>query len=139
MLALGDEVEVRVDDIDQNGKLSLSLVGDGPDEGGARPEGAEAAGAGDRPRGDRGERSSRSEHEDSGAPAEHVSFEDFWERQAREEFGDLGPADEPPPAPVGGGERRGARSPARRSPAGRRPRSRRAGRLGRLSRTGSSR
>ena len=34
VLSLGDELEVQVDDIDQNGKLSLSLVGDEPDGGG---------------------------------------------------------------------------------------------------------
>ena len=41
VLSLGDELEVKVDDIDQNGKLSLSLVGDEPDGGdggGARDE-----------------------------------------------------------------------------------------------------
>ena len=34
VLSLGDELSVRVDDIDQNGKLSLSLVGDDSDGGG---------------------------------------------------------------------------------------------------------
>ncbi len=36
VLDLGDEVEVRVDDIDPQGKVSLSLAGD-PDASGARP------------------------------------------------------------------------------------------------------
>src|SRR3954453_3756137 len=34
VLALGDELSVRVDDIDQNGKLSLSLLGDDGDDSG---------------------------------------------------------------------------------------------------------
>jgi len=106
VLALGDEIEVRVDDIDQSGKLSLSLVADEAPAG-APAEGGDTAGDVDRAPRDRGEGPDRQE---SGVPTEHVSFEDFWERQAREEFGDLGPADEPPPAPVGGGGRGGGRS-----------------------------
>ena len=40
VLNLGDEVTVRVDDIDNSGKLSLSLAGDEPEaasDGGRRP------------------------------------------------------------------------------------------------------
>ncbi|MFO1537355.1 MAG: polyribonucleotide nucleotidyltransferase, partial [Actinomycetota bacterium] len=37
VLNLGDEVEVKVDDIDNSGKLSLSLVGDEPEGGDAAP------------------------------------------------------------------------------------------------------
>src|SRR6478672_11651802 len=61
VLALGDELSVKVDDIDQNGKLSLSLVGDDGDEGGdgGSGGGGNASGPRDRdsesraPRGDR--------------------------------------------------------------------------------------
>ncbi|GIU87323.1 MAG: polyribonucleotide nucleotidyltransferase [Acidimicrobiia bacterium] len=112
VLALGDEVEVRVDDIDQNGKLSLSLVGEdgepapeptaGRAPDGERPDGG-GAGAGRAP---------------AGVAAETVSFEEFWERRAAEEFGDLGPGDEPPPAPAGGG-RGGGRSRGGRRRGGR--------------------
>src|SRR5262245_4354882 len=102
VLSLGDELEVKVDDIDQNGKLSLSLVGDEPeggDEGGGNgSDRAPRSDRGDRDRGDRGDREDR-------APRETANFEDFWDAQAREEFGDLGPADEAPPVPAG--ERRG--------------------------------
>ncbi len=81
VLQLGDEVEVRVDDVDPNGKVSLSPVtplGDGTEgaapsgDGGGRPPRAEtvdlgpaptAAGGGDdrggRDRGDRGDRGGR--------------------------------------------------------------------------------
>src|SRR5205814_3384320 len=38
VLDLGDDVEVRVDDIDPQGKVSLSLVGDAPEGGGGGDE-----------------------------------------------------------------------------------------------------
>jgi polyribonucleotide nucleotidyltransferase len=79
VLDLGDEVEVKVDDVDPNGKVSLSLVTplDVPEGGGGggRTTNGEA-GNGDR---------------------EYVSFEDSFDSEVREEFGDLGPE------PVGGG------------------------------------
>ncbi len=104
VLNLGDEVTVRVDDIDNQGKLSLSLVGDDED--------AEASGA-DRERGEappprrereaRPERSERRERPErsaarddadvDGDTRERVSFDEFWDGQAREEFGDLGPSE----------------------------------------------
>jgi polyribonucleotide nucleotidyltransferase len=67
---LGDEVEVRVDDIDPQGKVSLSLVDDQDTNGSARPAPAAEA------TGDNTE----------------VSFEDSWEAEAQATFGDLGPA-----------------------------------------------
>jgi polyribonucleotide nucleotidyltransferase len=86
VLNLGDEVEVRVDDIDNAGKLSLSLLG------GEADAAAADNGSDDRPRVERrpapvatddgGERSGRAT----------VSFEDTWEETARSQFGDLGPA-----------------------------------------------
>jgi polyribonucleotide nucleotidyltransferase len=106
VLNLGDELTVRVDDIDNSGKLSLSLVGD------------EAAG-GDAPSGDGG-----GERADAGAASgngerggrEVASFEDSWEGQARAEFGDLGPEEgggrsrEGGSRDGGGGARRGGRA-----------------------------
>ncbi len=95
VLNLGDEVEVKVDDIDNSGKLSLSLVGDEPEGGDATPArdavparsadpgGAAAPAAGE----------SRSS----------VSFEDAWEEEARSEFGDLGPAESRGESRGGGG------------------------------------
>jgi polyribonucleotide nucleotidyltransferase len=130
VLNLGDEVEVRVSDIDNQGKLSLSLVddaaagdtggddgedrtgpprGDGPAGEGRRrrSEGDRQGGGrerGPRPRGDQGERS-----RDRGRARESVSFEQHWESQARDEFGDLGPAEVGRPERRGGGRRRGGR------------------------------
>ena len=47
VLDLGDEVTVRVDDIDNPGKLSLSLVGEeGDDGGGGAGGGGDRSGAG---------------------------------------------------------------------------------------------
>ncbi len=94
---LGDELEVRVDDIDQNGKLSLSLVGD---EGGS--DGANGS-----------ERASGREAQPSGGGVETVSFESEWDAQSAETFGDLGPAAESTGG-GGGGERSGAGRPPRR-------------------------
>lgn len=109
VLELGQEVEVRVDDIDPQGKVSLSPAsapaapaggGGGDNGGGSRRSG------GDRP--ERSERSERPERSSDAAPAEasskgdqeweSVSFEDDFDSEVREEFGDLGPA-----APEGGG------------------------------------
>ncbi|HEX5095917.1 MAG TPA: hypothetical protein VFX21_07890, partial [Acidimicrobiia bacterium] len=51
---------------------------------------------------------------------EVASFEAFWEDQAREEFGDLGPAEEAGPAPSGGrGGDRGGRGGGRGGRGGR--------------------
>jgi polyribonucleotide nucleotidyltransferase len=101
VLNLGDEVTVRVDDIDNQGKLSLSLVGEewegGEDDAGGRE---------DRPRRSRPERGDRADERraatgasasdggtGNGADRERASFDEFWDGQAREEFGDLGPVE----------------------------------------------
>jgi polyribonucleotide nucleotidyltransferase len=127
VLNLGDEVEVRVSDMDNQGKLSLSLVdeaavgerGEGDRSGPARDDGpvggdrrrrseADRRGGdrdrGARPRDEHGERS-----RDRGRARESVSFEQHWESQARDEFGDLGPDDAARPERRGGGRRRGGR------------------------------
>ncbi|HET6794005.1 MAG TPA: S1 RNA-binding domain-containing protein, partial [Acidimicrobiales bacterium] len=97
VLSLGTEVEVRVDDIDPQGKVSLSLAGDPPvatesDSGGTS---------------DRG----------SAEPASELSFEATWEEEAAREFGDLGPASEGGSDDRGGDRDRGPRrNPRRRRP-----------------------
>jgi len=138
VLSLGDELSVRVDDIDQNGKLSLSLVGDdsegggdapAPSDRGERPERAERS---DRPERSREEREPRSEGRSegrgegrgsgNGGGRETASFEAFWDGEAREQFGDLGPAEEPAGGGGGrgGGDRGGARRGGRGGGGGRR-------------------
>jgi len=104
VLDLGDELTVRVDDIDNQGKLSLSLVGDDGDAG----DTTQAAGSN---RDDRGGRSERSHSSGDREPARTgASFESEWEGAAREEFGDLGPADTGSRSSGDrGGDRRGGR------------------------------
>jgi polyribonucleotide nucleotidyltransferase len=129
VLSLGMELEVKVDDIDQQGKLSLSLVGeDGGSDGGGGGGGSRGGSdrGSDRGSDSRPERSSaapsRNGGDDAGeasgaAPAS--SFEDFWEDQAKAEFGDLGPPAEgagsrPGGQGAGGGAPRRRRPPRRR-------------------------
>ena len=94
VLELGDEIEVRVDDVDPQGKVSLSPVtplggGDG---------GGSGSGGGERSSSDRGASAGSSDAGSSeGGDREYVSFEDAFDSEVREEFGDLGPE------PVGGG------------------------------------
>lgn len=105
VFSLGDEVEVRVEDIDNSGKVSLSLAGDD----------SAAAGSDDAPREraprseSRSESRSGSESDSSdGSPAperESASFEQSWDEQVSGQFGDLGPAAEG--SPRGGGDRDG--------------------------------
>ena len=84
---LGDEVTVRVDDIDNSGKLSLSLAGDAPegdDDGGS----GNGDGGGRRERSERSERSDRGDRGDRGGDRggdkpKVASFEAEWDQQAR--------------------------------------------------------
>jgi polyribonucleotide nucleotidyltransferase len=106
VLNLGDEIRVRVDDIDDKGKVSLTPVDDegndipggGGGGGGERRErrdrddrggrDRDRGGRGGRDRDDRGPREPREPRSD--APKE-VSFEDEFESELRSELGDLGP------------------------------------------------
>jgi polyribonucleotide nucleotidyltransferase len=117
VLSLGDELSVKVDDIDQNGKLSLSLVGDDAGGGGDGPRGNGPRGNGAEARSESSGRPERSERPESrgesGGGRETASFEAFWEDEAREQFGDLGPAEESS-ASAGRGGDRGDRGGSRR-------------------------
>ena len=117
-LALGDEVEVVVEDIDPNGKISLKPAGadgDDSDSGGSgsgrsesrdrgdrgdrggRDRGGRGRGGRDGDRGGRdGGRDSRSRDDrggrgSSGGDNESVSFSDAFEAEQVERYGDLGP------------------------------------------------
>jgi len=91
VLSLGTEVEVRVDDIDPQGKVSLSLVkpldGSAGDGGGGGGESGGGNGGGGGGGGDR----------------DVLSFDADWDQTARDSFGDLGPAEA---SPGGGGRSR---------------------------------
>jgi polyribonucleotide nucleotidyltransferase len=110
VLELGQSLEVRVDDVDPAGKVSLSLAGEYADaEGDARPareprERSERPERGERgDRGDRGgersrdrggerERGARQPDRDRGPKvAPSSSFEAAFEAELAEEIGDLGP------------------------------------------------
>jgi polyribonucleotide nucleotidyltransferase len=103
VLSLGQELEVKVDDIDPQGKVSLSLVGDPP----SGPSG-DGAGAGP------ADGAGRQRDRDRGSGAGPSSFEAAFEAELVSEVGDLGPG----PAMGGGrgaerGSDRGDRRPRR--------------------------
>jgi polyribonucleotide nucleotidyltransferase len=98
VLNLGDEVTVRVDDIDNQGKLSLSFADDSSDTGAADDGGdGRPAATGDRAPSDRAARErgdgDREQGNSRSGPADVASFDEFWDEAAKEEFGDLGPAE----------------------------------------------
>jgi polyribonucleotide nucleotidyltransferase len=95
VLDLGQAIEVRVDDIDPQGKVSLSLAGAPADSGSSSDEPAPARDR-DRDRAPRGE--------SSGSSASS-SFEDSFEAELEAELGDLGPG-APAPSGDGGGRSR---------------------------------
>jgi polyribonucleotide nucleotidyltransferase len=121
VLELGQEVEVRVDDIDPQGKVSLSLASSPPPAAGSGDAGRDE----DRPRGggrdrDR-DRSERSEGPGNGGVAQ-TSFEDAFDAEISAELGDLGPGEEDnTPRPDGGRRRNGGRREGSSGPR-RRPR-----------------
>jgi polyribonucleotide nucleotidyltransferase len=94
---LGDEILVRVDDIDDKGKVSLTPVGDDT-----------AAEAGQAP-------DTRAMASTSSGPSE-VSFEEAFDAEAREVFGDLGPATAATAAAGDGGRRDAGRREGDRRP-----------------------
>jgi len=120
VLSLGDEIAVRVDDVDPQGKVALSPAGDGgerDDSGGPSDDAPARA-----PRPPRAPAAVTSDVEQSGATSagrERVSFEEAFDAEASETFGDLGPAtagDRPPGDEAGGGPRRNRDRDRRRGP-----------------------
>ena len=144
VVTLGQEVEVRVDEIDPQGKVSLSLAGelssgDAPggggstlgegrseaDNSGGRRSGGSAGSAASAGSGNRGA-------DETGGARRHASFEDAFESELESAFGNLGPADLAGGSPAGGARRAseaGGGGGSRRGPGGgsgaarRRPRS----------------
>jgi polyribonucleotide nucleotidyltransferase len=140
VVTLGQEVDVRVDEIDPQGKVSLSLAGDAPagDSGSSSPSGAgteAGSGGGNGARrssgsGGSSEAAGRGGEETTGA-RRRASFEDAFANELETTFGDLGPADLAAGSAAAGGPRRSTDSSGggRRGPGGgsgsarRRPRS----------------
>ena len=123
---LGQPVEVKVDDIDPQGKVSLSLAGEALRRRRARRarparrdrRGRRARNGGGRAARSRGDHADPDDDSDRGprrqaapsAPAGAASFEDAFEEELVQEFGDLGPAvTESSDRPSGGGGGRGGR------------------------------
>ena len=112
VLSLGDDIEVKVEDIDPNGKISLRPTADGgdDDDGGSGDSGGSDRGSRDRDRGprdggdrggrnrDRGDRGGRdSGSNDRGSSSKNddrevASFEESFDASLAEDLGDLGPA-----------------------------------------------
>jgi len=117
VVSLGDDIEVKVEDIDPNGKISLRPTADGDDDSepsdsdrnssdrGSRDSGGDRGSrdsGGDRGSrdsgGDRGSRDSggRESSSDSGSSKDEsrevASFEDSFDAELADELGDLGPA-----------------------------------------------
>jgi polyribonucleotide nucleotidyltransferase len=93
VLELGQALEVKVDDIDPQGKVSLSLVGDFPDVVAEprRERRPERDGRGDRDgRNDRSDRGERHDRPTNAGP-KPSSFEASFEAELAGEIGDLGP------------------------------------------------
>jgi polyribonucleotide nucleotidyltransferase len=98
VLELGQEIEVKVDDVDPNGKVSLTPVTPLVPGGGSAGGDAAPASSGD------------DAAPSGGSARETVSFEDAFDAEVREEFGDLGPGSERPGGGGGGGRSGGGRS-----------------------------
>ena len=112
VLELGDSIEVVVEDIDPQGKVSLSPVGyEAPERSDDdRPPRRERSDRGDRGGDrDRGPRRERESGGDGGGSVTTVSFEDAFDAELKDQFGDLGPASSAPPADRGGDRDRGRR------------------------------
>lgn len=83
VLNVGDAISVRVDDVDPAGKVVLTPADGEADDGNDSDDDVDVdAGA------------PRDGAKSSPSTGESVSFEDSWEREASETFGDLGPAPE---------------------------------------------
>ncbi len=101
VLDLGDAVEVRVDDVDPNGKVSLSMASTPV----AEASEGDAAATESAPREAAPAPAAAAEATDGGAEREYVSFEDAFDAEISSELGDLGPASEN----RGGGDHNGGR------------------------------
>jgi len=99
VLTLGQPIEVRVDDIDPQGKVSLSLA--------SVPEGAAAPAAShDRDDAPAAPSAPAAQSSNGGSAASAPSFEDAFEAELVADLGDLGPGAAEGEGRSGGGDRR---------------------------------
>jgi len=117
VLTLGQEIEVRVDDIDDKGKVSLSPVGEhAAAEGSAtsEPSGERRSSNNEgrgRREGGRQERATETKADSDGPVT--VSFQDAFDDEISSELGDLGPGGQADSSDRGGRDDRGPRGPRR--------------------------
>ena len=109
VLELGQAVEVVVDDIDPQGKISLSLIGEDGQPVGPAPRAAVSSESPAR----NGASAREEDGPPAGTPVKRVSFEDSFAEEIEREFGDLGPAETAAPSTP-----RGERGPRRRPGSG---------------------
>ncbi len=119
VLELGQPIEVKVDEIDDKGKVSLTptqplVAGDGASSSSSDSGSSDSGSSDDAPKRERAPRREREERNDDAAPAassdsdiETVSFEDSFDAELEGDLGDLGPASERPKADRDNGNRRG--------------------------------
>ncbi len=96
VVALGDEIEVRVEEIDDRGKVSLNLADAPESTSGDAPESGRGGGRGRSGNGGRNAAPADSESEsDSAADSDvvTVSFEEAFDEELRSDLGDLGPSE----------------------------------------------
>ncbi|MGO9197679.1 MAG: polyribonucleotide nucleotidyltransferase [Acidimicrobiales bacterium] len=111
VVELGQDLEVRVDDIDPQGKVSLSLVGgDTAEVSGNGPPSAAAS------------PSNPSEPREAPASSNggirRASFEEEFDAETAATYGDLGPREAAEPSSASGGRREGGRGPGGRRDGG---------------------
>ncbi len=106
VMNVGDVFQVRVDDMDDRGKVALTLIVEG-EQAPPMPESKSDSDAGDSDSPDRPTRSrtrssedrpARSESSSKSEDRDSVSFSDFLDEELRNEFGDLGPEEVRRPA-----------------------------------------
>jgi polyribonucleotide nucleotidyltransferase len=102
VVSLGSDITVRVDDIDPQGKVALSPVGDDATNGSDGPPARRSSGSDETSPSSVSSAAASSAAADAPDGREFVSFEDQFESQVKEKFGDLGPA-EPAGRPQGAG------------------------------------
>ncbi len=106
VLELGQEIEVRVEEIDDKGKVSLTPAGDPPPAKEGSSSGESSGSSDRRERAPRKERSSDSDaapaSSGGGVDVVEVSFEDSFDAQLADELGDLGPKSDRPSGDGGG-------------------------------------
>jgi len=97
-LDLGQEIEVEVEDIDPNGKISLKMAGDESSSGSGSGSGSGSSGSGSGGRESKsaGKPQAKADSDtDSKTESVSMSFEDTFESDAADGFGDLGPEADP--------------------------------------------